>query len=713
MLSQVRLLTVLGLFSTDFGLLSTDFGPFVIEQAASSGLVGPSSPQMQHLLFKVMLVEKEVCLLENSLRRCPDMTVLGDVRSQDPVDTLLAWVNHHLKAAASKRRLQQWNTDLYDSEIFAVLVDQLNLPHVDGAVATPLSLLFETTNTPPPPSPIGGSEKMAAQLKSKRTQADKATLIARHLEQWKDGQGNPGGVVLRAAYIFGQEGPLGDAGKLQFALARMFLLRAALPPAGIVPEWSRKIESLRTNLTQLRAEEVGIRSARRGWCSAGAVARLGQMARDIEGALEVERKELHSLQKGWQRATEKVGAFAYGLAMAESGTNSAQTPEASQGGDATDGSIRGVDLHASLKEGLGMIGSAPSTGDLWGATDEQKDREVGRVGAQVWSVQCMLLQAFRMYSSRTTGGSGAAVVSADDWRRFVDDCRVPDAALSDKRAQVRDVFEHFKMWELRKPGANRANTVGDEFCFRFFDFAMAVVELAGRVLAAEIKRPSDMLLSQRFGIFLERHVSAYVPRSDSAALALFVDSNLVRQFFSENRKELRSIYLMFAKADGSDLKNGRLKVINAKEFAELIAVCKLDKTAGMSVLRTRKLFVDVQGLTKAASVAEQIEMTIAASPGLSVASAAIRSPPVSAVVFALCGEGCSVAFGAAATPISPRDALSLAIGAQLGFDDFCLAVCMLALARYADAMLPMHHKLAEFWSADFMPARKAKKVDLK
>ena len=40
----------------------------------------------------------------------------------------------------------------------------------------------------------------------------------------------------------------------------------------------------------------------------------------------------------------------------------------------------------------------------------------------------------------------------------------------------------------------------------------------------------------------------------SQALATFIDSNLVRQFFSANRKELLSIFMMFAKADGSDIK---------------------------------------------------------------------------------------------------------------------------------------------------------------
>ena len=77
------------------------------------------------------------------------------------------------------------------------------------------------------------------------------------------------------------------------------------------------------------------------------------------------------------------------------------------------------------------------------------------------------------------------------------------------------------------------------------------------------------------------------------------------------------------------------------------------------------------------------------------------------------GDDCETLFGAANKPSSPRDAVRLSVGKQLSFEDFCLAFCMLALARYADVMLPMHHKLEQFFEQDFAYARKAKKVSLR
>jgi hypothetical protein len=83
------------------------------------------------------------------------------------------------------------------------------------------------------------------------------------------------------------------------------------------------------------------------------------------------------------------------------------------------------------------------------------------------------------------------------------------------------------------------------------------------------------------------------------------------------------------------------------------------------------------------------------------------------VLHVLCaGDDCETLFGPAHDPSSPRDAVTLSVGTELNFEDFCLAFCMLALARYSDIMLPIRQKLEQFFDGDFAFARKAKRVSL-
>jgi hypothetical protein len=160
---------------------------------------------------------------------------------------------------------------LYDSEIFAILIDQLSKPEVTGAVIKPVSLLFadgtanETTEAPTP-SPIG-APSMLRRLMRKEGAFERASLVAKHLAKWEDQNGIQGAVVLQPAHIAGADGSLGDKSKLQFALARMFILRAGLPPASHSMEWTRQYEHLQLGLTNLRSQANGIRAQRRGWCS--------------------------------------------------------------------------------------------------------------------------------------------------------------------------------------------------------------------------------------------------------------------------------------------------------------------------------------------------------------------------------------------------------------------------------------------------------------
>jgi hypothetical protein len=76
------------------------------------------------------------------------------------------------------------------------------------------------------------------------------------------------------------------------------------------------------------------------------------------------------------------------------------------------------------------------------------------------------------------------------------------------------------------------------------------------------------------------------------------------------------------------------------------------------------------------------------------------------------GDDCETLFGPAHRPSSPCDAVTLSVGTELHFEDFCLAFCMLALARYSDVMLPIKQKLEQFFDGDFALAIKAKKVSL-
>lgn len=77
------------------------------------------------------------------------------------------------------------------------------------------------------------------------------------------------------------------------------------------------------------------------------------------------------------------------------------------------------------------------------------------------------------------------------------------------------------------------------------------------------------------------------------------------------------------------------------------------------------------------------------------------------------GDDCETLFGAASKQASLSDAVRLSVGTQLSFEDFCLAFCMLALARYTDIMLPLRHKLEQFFAGDFALARMSKKVSLR
>ena len=97
--------------------------------------------------------------------------------------------------------------------------------------------------------------------------AERATLVAGQLANWEDQNGVRGTVVLQAPHIAGADGSPGNKSQLQFALARMFTLRAGLPPASHTMEWTRRYEHLHLGLTNLRSQINGVRGQRRGWCS--------------------------------------------------------------------------------------------------------------------------------------------------------------------------------------------------------------------------------------------------------------------------------------------------------------------------------------------------------------------------------------------------------------------------------------------------------------
>lgn len=477
--------------------------------------------------------------------------------------------------------------------------------------------------------------------------------------------------------------------------------------------------------------------------------RLTQQAQELEAELDVERQAANDLKKMWQDAVDRIDKFAQDLATQQPktcGAASSNLASSEVSGDGaplalpSDGSVHGVHLHPEMRSGLRIISE-----ELWGTAPGQQDREMGRVASWIWGTQCMLLQIFRFYAGRNNGV--AVLLGEEDWRRFVEDCRIQTATLPSSgtyKSATAAVFDHFKWHEAKKPGKNRTNNPAEDYALTAFEFFVAVVELAGRVVAAELANASDMLLSQRVGKFLEKHIECYVPRSDSAVLEATIDSKSVRQFFDEHKKALRNVFMVFCKADESELSN--LDRINRREFEELVLVCKMDKTAGLNTLRTRKLFNNAVGLAASAALAEQIETTIAASPGLQVGTRELRAAPAKPVAFALAGEwaeqfasytgleqreylcstydvlvlcvvctgeDCDTLFGAANKPSSPCDAIMLSVGLQLSFEDFCLAFCMLALARYADVMLPMQHKLKQFFDGDFALARKTKKVSLR
>lgn len=245
----------------------------------------------------------------------------------------------------------------------------------------------------------------------------------------------------------------------------------------------------------------------------------------------------------------------------------------------SDGSVKSLRLHPDMRTGLLMISQ-----ELWGTVPEQHGREMGRVGAWVWGIQCMLFQVFRFYASRSSNSAGV-VLGAEDWKRFVEDCHIRSpaepsgangkqkdgkrkgsTALHELQGRAVSVFDHFKQHEAKKQGKNRTTNPAEDYALTFFEFLLAVVELSGRVVAAGLSSSSDMLLSQRVSQFLEQHIVHYVPRSDSAALETAIDSPSVRHFFIERKKELRNVFAVFCKADEADLNS--LDAINQSEFRE-------------------------------------------------------------------------------------------------------------------------------------------------
>ena len=374
--------------------------------------------------------------------------------------------------------------------------------------------------------------------------------------------------------------------------------------------------------------------------------RLTQLAHELETEVDLDRSAASELKKLWQDAVEKIDRFAQSLAMQhpETGTKQEGQEEGVSLDLPSDGSVYDVHLHAEMRAGLLMISQ-----ELWGTAAEQHAREVGRVASWIWGSQCMLFQVFRFYATRSNTGVGA--MGETDWRQFVQDCRIqPVAASSDhgthkrpsngkgelSKAAAVGVFDHFKLYEAKKPGGNRTTNPAEDYALTFFEFLLAVVELAGRVSAAELSNASDMLLSQRVSRFLQQHIACYVPRSDSAMLGATIDSHSVRQFFDQRKKDLHSVYAIFCRGDEGELDS--LDRLSQREFSELVAVCKMDKTAGLNALQARKLFNGVQGLTAWAALAEQIERTLAASPGLSVGTRELRAAPAKPIAFALAGK---------------------------------------------------------------------------
>ena len=665
-----------------------------LADAGTLELLGPMSEEVQQLLFSLQLIRLEIEKLESRLAVLPDTTVLGDITVLQPLDTLVAWTNWQLNAAGSKLRLRQWASDLYDCEILATLCDKIG--GAAGCIAHQTSLLSDSKGQKSKKAKKESSKQAGTGRKSVRKEvetrvaaADRAGIMSRHLAGWTDAQGRSAGVLIRPAQILHRSG----APKLQFCVARMFLLKAALPALGGTVEWSRRIDELRKEWQELKAQADGIRAARNGWCSRTALANMSRLAADLDGTVAAARQTARQKKQEWDNMTFQMEAFARQLArgdeereVADDGAEDSSEPT----------QLLGSQLHAELQEGLSLVSER-----LWGTTREQHAREVGRVGVLLWGTQCFLFQCFRHYLSKAT--VGRATMTADDWSSFVADCRIPSAL--EKRAKVRGdvIFDHFQSLEARKPGGGRCSSPHG-FSLTFAEFAIAVVELAGRVMGADLADAADKLLSVRLQEFQESYVSAHVPRSDFAALGAAVDNATARSWFRDNKKALQKVYALFAAADGKDKEDGHLETINIKEFEAFIKTCKLD----MNALRCSMLFAELQGLCATAQQSERVELAIADTAAkLAVGSRSLRAPAHRAMAFRVCAAEDATLGGRAA---KPGDPLRLEVGTELKFDDFCLGICALALSRYPDAMQPMHLKLASFYGSELAAARKLKKA---
>ena len=153
-----------------------------------------------------------------------------------------------------------------------------------------------------------------------------------------------------------------------------------------------RIDELRKEWQELKAQADGIRAARNGWCSKTALANMSRLAADLDGTVAAARQSARQRKQEWDNTTIQIETFARQLArgdeerkVADDGAEDSSEPT----------QLLGSQLHAELQEGLSLVSER-----LWGTTREQHAREVGRVGVLLWGTQCFLFQCFRHYLSK-------------------------------------------------------------------------------------------------------------------------------------------------------------------------------------------------------------------------------------------------------------------------------------------------------------------------
>ena len=503
--------------------------------------------EAQNLKVAVEVLQYETEELDSAIKSCPDLSQLGfdalDISIDDAevetvaATTLVRWVNIHLEATKSDRRLNSMSSDLRDGVILAALLDRtagtavtkevaMCAPGDHSAAAAIISKTFSKLNS--------------------RTAADRP------------------GAVLKAAHILEGSEP-----HVHHALAKLFLSRHSLPSLG----WSDSIEE---NENVLVAIELEWRAAQdSGSITRAKLASLINRVHVYAASLDAIRAKLLDESTRWFNTKRCIERFAIAcvnkyLGVMELGTSS---PRAR--GDMEFGEYNDITMSELLDQ-------RPSLFDGLELTPDQVEDEETKLRQSI-ETYCALLFRIFTYRCSSSGSSGEVVeLNLAGWQLLVNDCRIPSGEL----AHIVAAQTHSDLFSTSLRQRKQNNFASD--ALPFSEFLLLCVELAAVHLDQELRT------HERFELLVLKHVIPFAQPSNSQLFNSLIGQLQVKEYFDRREAAFQRIYMLFAAADDDDDDN--LTIMNMKEFSTYVHDCQLQTSCGMTALKAKKIFRDVVGL---------------------------------------------------------------------------------------------------------------------